>query len=71
MVVNLAGVEVDAGELLGYLIEQPRLGEPVDLRGKLEALKDVANVRRELSDVCRQVLVDVVLVAHQRAHVEL
>ena len=66
-VADLVGVQVDAGELLGDLIEQPALGQPVDLGGEVEPLEDVADGGRERLDVGEQVLADVVLVAHQLA----
>lgn len=70
MVVHLAGVEVDPGELLSDLIQQPRLRQLVQLNGELESLEDVPHVRREALDVGIEVLADVVLVAHELAHVE-
>ena len=64
------GVEVDVGELLGDEVEQPGLGQPVDLGVELEALEDVAHGRRERLHVGAQVLADVVLVAHELLQVE-
>ena len=64
------GVQVDVGELLGDEVEQPGLGEPVDLGVELEALEDVAHGGRERLHVGAQVLADVVLVAHQLLQVE-
>ncbi len=64
------GVQVDVGELLGDQVEQPGLGEPVDLGVELEALEDVAHGGRERLHVGAEVLADVVLVAHQLLQVE-
>ena len=58
------------GELLRDEIEQPALGEPVDLRVKVEALEDVAHRRRERLHVGAEVFADVVLIAHQLLQVE-
>jgi hypothetical protein len=69
-VAHHLGVQVDVRELLGDQVEQPGLGEPVDLRVELEALEDVAHRGRERLDVGAQVLADVVLVAHQLLQVE-
>ena len=63
-------VQVDVGELLGDQVEQPGLGQPVDLGVEVEALEDVAHRGREGLDVGEQVLPDVVLVAHQLLHVQ-
>lgn len=56
-------VQLDPRELLGHLLEQIGLGEPVDLGGEAEPLKDVAGVRRERLDVGKQVVPDVIRVA--------
>ena len=63
------GVKVDAGELLGYLVEQAALGKPVNLGVEVEPLEDVADGGRERLDVAVEVLLDVVLIAHERLHV--
>jgi hypothetical protein len=44
-------VQVDVGELLGDQIQQPGLGEPVDLGVELERLEDVPDGRGERLDV--------------------
>ena len=64
------GVQVDVGELLGDQIEQPGLGQAVDLGVEVEGLEDVAHGGRERLHVGEQVLPDVVLIAHQLLHVE-
>ena len=69
-VADDVGVQVDVGELLGHQVQQPGLGEPVDLGVEVEALEDVAHGGRERLHVGAQVLADVVLVAHQLLHVE-
>ena len=42
VVVDRLGVQVDCGELLGHLVEQPGFGEGVDLGVELEPFEDVA-----------------------------
>jgi hypothetical protein len=69
-VADHLGVQVDIGELFGDEIEQPGLGQLVDLGVKVEALEDVPHCRRECLHVGSQVLADVVLVAHQLLEVE-
>ena len=70
-VVDLVGVEVDLGELLGHHVEQAVLGQPVHVGVEVEPLEDVTDGRRECLDVGKQVRADVVLIAHQPLHVEL
>jgi hypothetical protein len=69
MVVDHVGVQIDPGELLRHQIEQPVLGQPVDLGVKFEPLEDVADFGREGLHVGEKVLPDVVLVPHQPAHI--
>ncbi len=69
VVVDLARMQIDAGELFGHPVEQPGLGEAVDLDVELEALKDVADGRRERLNISEQILADMIRVAHQPAHV--
>ena len=64
------GMQVDVGELLGHQIQQSGLGQPVDLGMEVEGLEDVAHGGRKRLDVREQVLLDVVLIAHQLLHVE-
>ena len=64
-VADKVGVKFDVRELLGDKVEQPRLGEPVDLSVELEAFEDVADRRREALQVGAKVLADVALVAHE------
>ena len=52
-VADDVGVQVDVGELLGDQIEQPGLGQPVDLGVEVEALEDVAHGGRE-APACRR-----------------
>ena len=42
-ITDRVGVQVDVGELFGDEIQQPGLGEFVDLGVELEALEDVAH----------------------------
>jgi hypothetical protein len=70
MVVHLVGVQVESGELLGDQVEQLGLVQPLDRAAKSKCSKIVAHVGREALDVAVQVGADVVLVAHQLAHVE-
>jgi hypothetical protein len=51
-VADHLGVQVDVGELLGDEVEQPGLGQLVDLGVKLEALEDVAHWARK--PACRR-----------------
>ena len=69
-VVHRAGVQVEAGELLGHQVQQLGLVQPFDRGGKVEVLEDGPHVGREALDVAVQVGANVVLVAHQLAHVE-
>ena len=69
VVADGLGMQVDAGELLGDLIEQTALGQLVDLGGEIEPLEDVADGGRERLHIGKEVLADVVLIAHQLAHV--
>ena len=69
VVVDRLGMQVDARELLGDLIEQPALGQLVDLGREAEPLEDVAHGGRERLNIGEEVLADVVLIAHQLAHV--
>ena len=55
MLVDLVGVQIDAGEFLGDLIEQPVLGEAVDLGGEIEPLENVAHRGREALHIGEQV----------------
>jgi hypothetical protein len=64
-------MEIDGRELLGDEVEEPCLGEPVDLGVEIEALEDVAHGGREGLQISAQVLGDAVLPAHQRLQVEL
>ena len=64
------GVQVDVGELLRDEVEQPGLGQPVDLGVEVEPLEDVAHGGRERLDVGAEVLADVVLVAHELLQVQ-
>ncbi len=63
-------VQVDIGEFIGNLIEQSRLGQAVYLCVEVEALEDVPHRRGECLDVGIEVFADVVLVAHQRFHIQ-
>ena len=63
-------VQVDVGELLGHQVEQPGLGQPVNLGVEIEAGEDVAHGWREGLDVGAQILADVVLVAHELFQVQ-
>ena len=69
-VADLVRVEVDVGELLRDEVEQPGLGELVDLGVEVEALEDVAGGGRERLDVGPEVLADVVLVARDPLQAE-
>ena len=69
-VVDLAGVHVDAREPLRDQIEQLVLVKPLDRPAELEVLKDGTHIRREALDVAVEVGADIVLVAHELAHVE-
>jgi hypothetical protein len=64
------GMQVDAGEFLGDLVQQAGLGKPVDLGAEFEALEHVAHRRRERLHVADQVGRNVVGIAHQHLHVE-
>jgi hypothetical protein len=64
------GVEIDPGEFLRHEVEEISLRQSIDLRVKIEALEDVAHGGSERLDVGAQVLADIVLIAHQRLHVE-
>ena len=52
------------------LVEQVRLAQPLKLLGEAEVLEDVPHRRGEALDIGGEVGGDVVLVAHQLAHVE-
>ena len=69
-VVDLVRVQLDAGELFRDLVEQLGLVQALDRGGKVEVLEDRAHVRREALDVAVQVGADVVLIAHELAHVQ-
>lgn len=58
-------VEVDVRELLHQLEQQVLVFEFGDAVGKLEALEHVTGVFGEVSEVCDQVLADVLLVGQQ------
>jgi hypothetical protein len=53
MVTDPSGVEVEAGEFLGHLVEQRGLAQPVHLLGKPKPLEDVSHRLREALDVGR------------------
>jgi len=67
---NNVGVKVDIGELLGYEIQEPGLGESIDLGVEVEILEDVAHRRRERRHISAQVFADVVLVPPELLQVE-
>jgi len=54
VVVHRLGVQVDLAELLGHLVEQPALVQAIDLGVEVEALEQVAHLRRESLDVAEQ-----------------
>ena len=64
------GVEVDIGELFGDEIQEPGLGEPVDLRVEIKVLEDVAHCRRERLHVGAQVFSDIVLIPPELLQIE-
>ena len=70
VVVHQVGVQLDVGEALGDLVEEPSPGQAIHLGEKVEALEDVAHVQGEALDVAFQVAGDMVLIAHQPLHVE-
>ena len=69
-IADRIGMEVDSGEFFTDEVQEPGLGEPVDLGVKLEGLEDVPDVRGEALGVGVEVFSGVVLVAHQLLHVE-
>ena len=69
-VVDLVRVQLDAGELLSDLIQQLGLVQALDRGGEIEVLEDRAHVRSEALDVAVEVGADVVLIAHELAHVQ-
>ena len=69
-VVHALRVQVDGRELLGHQVQQLGLVQPLDGGGEVEMLEDGAHVRRETLDVAVEVGADVVLVAHELAHVQ-
>jgi hypothetical protein len=69
-VVDFVGVQVDACEPLGDEVEQLVLGEPVDVGHEVEPLENITNGGREALNVCVEILGNVVLIAHELAHVE-
>ena len=64
-------MEVDVGEFFRDHIEQPGLGQLVDLGVKLEVLEDVAHFGRERLHVGAQVFADMILIAHELFQIEL
>ena len=69
-VADFVRVQIDVGETLGHLIQQPGFGEAVDLRVEVEALENVPYRYRKTLNVGKQVFLDVVLVAHQFFHIQ-
>ena len=65
LVADDVRVQVNVGKLFGDDVEQPRLGELVDLSVKLKAFKNVAHRGRKRLHVGAQVFANMVLVAHQ------
>lgn len=63
-------MKVDPGELLGDLVEEAVLREALDLGGEIEPLENVPHRGRERLIVGEQVLADMVLIAHELAHIE-
>ncbi len=70
-VVHAVRVQIDVGELLQHQIQQPGLGQALDLGVEVEALEDVARLGREALHVGVEILADVVLVARQRGQIQL
>jgi hypothetical protein len=70
VVADGARAEIEGGEALGDLVEQPGPAQPVRLFGGAEAVEDVAHRGGEALDVGREIGADVILVAHDAEHVE-
>ena len=69
-VADHLGVQVDLGELFCHLVEQPGLGQPLDLGVKFKMLKHVTHGGRERLHVAEQVLRNVVGVAQELFQVQ-
>ncbi len=69
VVAEGVGMQVEAGEFLGDEIQQPRLVQPLDGRGEIEAGKDVLHVPRKCPHVCLQVIAQIVRIAEQSRQV--
>ena len=65
VVAEDVGVQVEAGEFLGDEIQQPRLVQPLDGGGKIEAGEDVLHVRGKGPDSGLQVMAQVIGVTQQ------
>lgn len=70
VVVDRLRVQVDAGEPLRHLVQQPGLGQALDLGVELEAVEHVAYRWRERLHVAVEVFPDVILVPHELLHVQ-
>jgi hypothetical protein len=69
-VIDFVRVQIDLRKPLGDEVEQLVLGKPVDLGHKVESLEDIADRGREALNVGEKVLSDIVLIAHELAHIE-
>lgn len=64
------GMQIDVREFLGDEIQQPGLGEPVNLVVEVERFKDITHGRGKGLQIRKEIFLDVVLIPHQLFHVE-
>ena len=69
-VVHFRRMQVDRGELLAHQVQQLGLVQPLDRDREVEVLEDRTHIGCEALEVAVQIGTDVVLVAHEPAHVQ-